>query len=382
MVQEGEKTNYLIRKTMTGFIILSLFFCCNVLKAQNSEEPLKIEFNLVDEANQPVIYAHVRVKSGGSGVVSDTSGLVQMLTSRSLLEDSVEISSIGFKKQILAVKDAMALNKVQLNRDTTVLNTTVVAADKTNPTTIIGKAINRFNERSHNYSNSGAYIIERNVLPSGDTSTIHILANLPEEGFVQKNITLPELGVIASRKKISGKGHFIKVTKVWQTDKALDLQPLEFAEFAAKNKLKYELVSIEYFNERPVGKIAYVSEKHGFQIYRIFLDNYDFYSIEMQIGTPKQHLKKESNMYERMYIAFAPDNLNNEIRLSNSKTVRETQSELGAKNIEISESTVYINDNHFDIETQSIEDGQSIWDHEPINTDFDWQSVVVFGRSE
>ena len=104
--------------------IMSLLFC-SVIQAQST-----VTGSVVDEKNQPIPGANVRVVGDPTGTTTDSDGSFK-LSSSVALPFKLEVTSVGFEKKNVTVTSANQKVTVLLNSEETKLNEIVVSASRT-----------------------------------------------------------------------------------------------------------------------------------------------------------------------------------------------------------------------------------------------------------
>lgn len=106
------------------FFILSLFFCC-ISFAQNS-----ISGSITDSNSMPIPGVNVKIVGESTGTITDSDGKF-ILTSSKKPPFSIEISSVGFAAQKVAITSAGQTVNVVLQSEETKLDEIVVSASRT-----------------------------------------------------------------------------------------------------------------------------------------------------------------------------------------------------------------------------------------------------------
>ncbi len=94
-------------------IVFSIFFSGKIVKAQNNNNNL-IQFSgmvLESDSLYPIPFAHVLIHHSKRGTISDYYGFFSFVAEKN---DTIEFSSIGYKKSYFVIPDTLSTNRYSL----------------------------------------------------------------------------------------------------------------------------------------------------------------------------------------------------------------------------------------------------------------------------
>ncbi len=110
-----------------GFIIVALLMYCSSVNAQQVFNGVVYEY----ETNSAVPYAMIFVKGKDVGVVSDKNGKFCLVSDKIEALDSITITSLGYSKELIAVKDWQDEENIFIKTNPIQINEALVTANRT-----------------------------------------------------------------------------------------------------------------------------------------------------------------------------------------------------------------------------------------------------------
>jgi hypothetical protein len=174
-----------VKNSAILLLLISVFYAISVA----AQLPASITGKVLDEQNQPVPFASVRLMANNSGVITNADGGFQIPARESFLRDTLVISCIGFKTRIVSMAslDLTKQNIIRLQSAAVQLSAVEIRASQTRRLPawrLVQRAISRI---TYNYPNNPfgyiAYYRDYQIKDNQYFNVNEALVQVKDEGF-------------------------------------------------------------------------------------------------------------------------------------------------------------------------------------------------------